>query len=482
MAVISGSFVHEPHVQLCDKEFTVVKNWAGSVSLWQAWPMPTAVIDSTPDRRLWVALWSFFVLCSCQDKTAPLSHAAVSESLSAFETPELGGADDPNRKLGAVVDWAPIYAAAHKKAPILGYLHAGELLPRSENSHENDQCIRGWFQVAPRGYMCAEKSVTEDLSHPTLKAMGLTANLGAQLPYTYARTSKVTALFNRNDAAGVELSGRLAKSTTMAVVGSWTAPDETNEPQRLGLLMDGHFVRADDLKPAETSSFVGVKLDSETNLPLAFVVRRGVRSWKMDGSNAIKTAELGYHERLDLTGRYRTVVGERFWAAKDGRWVRHQDVTVIRRRHQLPEFANEGQKWIDISIITGTAVAYEGSVPVFATLVSVGRDRIGDPKTSASTAQGTFRVVKKQITQRVSESNDVPLHDAPWALELESGQWLYAAPHHDRFGIEHTDGNVEVSPHDGHFLWTWSTPTMPAGWHGMVVDPAETSTIVDIRK
>lgn len=445
-------------------------------------PTPTPMIAALSDRRMWTAVCALCALVSCQEKTVALSRVTTAEGTVAFETPELGGALDPNRKLGAIVDLAPIYAAAHKKAPILGYLHAGESLPRSESSHENDQCISGWFQVAPRGYMCAEKSVTDDLSHPTLEAMGLTADLSAPLPYTYAHTTKVTGLFNRNESAGVELGGRLAKSTTMAVVGSWTAPDETNEPQRLALLMDGHFVRADDLKAAEGSNFAGVKLDEETNLPLAFVVRRGVRSWKMDHGNAVKTEELRYHERLNLTGRYRTVAGERFWAAKDGRWVRHQDVTVIRRRHQLPDFAIENQKWIDVSIITGTAVAYEGTLPVFATLVSVGRDRIGDPKTSASTAQGTFRIVKKQITQRAVASNDEPLRDAPWALQLEGGQWIHAAPHHDRFGIEHTDGSIEVSPQDGRFLWTWSAPQVPDGWHGVVVDPAEVSTIVDIRK
>lgn len=445
-------------------------------------PTPTPMIAVLSDRRMWTAVCALCALVGCREKTVALSRVTAAEGTVAFETPELGGALDPNRKLGAIVDLAPIYAAAHKKAPILGYLHAGESLPRSESSHENDQCISGWFQVAPRGYMCAEKSVTDDLSHPTLQAMGLTADTSAPLPYTYAHTTKVTGLFNRNESAGVELGGRLAKSTTMAVVGSWTAPDETNEPQRLALLMDGHFVRADDLKAAPGSNFAGVKLDEETNLPIAFVVRRGVRSWKMDHGKAVKTEELGYHERLNLTGRYRTVAGERFWAAKDGRWVRHQDVTVIRRRHQLPDFASESQKWIDVSIITGTAVAYEGTVPVFATLVSVGRDRIGDPKTSASTAQGTFRVVKKQITQRAVASNDEPLRDAPWALQLESGQWLHAAPHHDRFGIEHTDGSIEVSPQDGRFLWTWSAPQVPDGWHGIVVDPAEVSTIVDIRK
>src|SRR5690606_34744009 len=98
------------------------------------------------------------------------------------------------------------------------------------------------------------------------------------------------------------------------IVGSWTAPDESHEPQRLGLRMDGRFVRADDLEAAGSSDFAGVHLSEGTQLPIGYVVRRGVRSWTMGEGAAEKQDELDYHERLSLTGRFRTVQGHRFWA------------------------------------------------------------------------------------------------------------------------------------------------------------------------
>lgn len=421
----------------------------------------------------------------CDGQTPSLSKNANFQdesSSDAFELPELGSIEENGPRIGALSDHAPIFSAAHKKSPILGYLHAGDTLPRSEDSHENDQCTEGWYAVAPRGYVCTETSASIDLEHPTIKTMSLGANLGASLPYTYARTTKVTALFDRKEEKGVVLGGRLAKSTVMAIVGSWTAPDESLEPQRLGLKMDGRFVRAEDLRAAEGSSFAGLRVEGEDAFPVAFIVRQGVRAWRMDGSAAIKGRMLEYHERLTLTGRYRTVEEHRFWATdQDEVWIRHQDATVIRKRHEFPAFATGDQKWIDVSVITGTAVAYEGTRAVYATLVSVGRDRLGDPKTTASTERGTFRVVQKQITQRRSDSPDTPLHDAPWALKLESGNWIYASPSHDRFGIEHTDGNIELSPLDGRFLWQWAAPELPKGWHGVLVDPAAPTTIVHVR-
>src|SRR5690606_41069030 len=130
------------------------------------------------------------------------------------------------------------------------------------------------------------------------------------------------------------------------------------------------------------------------------VVKRGVNYFKLEENKPQKAGELEFHERISLTGRFRTIDKLRYWATSDDRWVRHKDVTVVRRLHEYPEFANGQQKWMDVSVITGTLVLYEGKEPVFATLVSVGRDRLGDPKTTASTERGVFEVTEKHITDR----------------------------------------------------------------------------------
>ena len=119
-------------------------------------------------------------------------------------------------------------------------------------------------------------------------------------------------------------------------------------------------------------------LGGDEKLPLGFVVKRGIRIWSLDGDRPTPGAELPYHTILPLTGRYRTVEGERFYATQDDRWVRHKDVTVVLERHEFPDFAKDGLRWIDISVITNVAVWYEGRRPVHVTLVSVGRDRLGD--------------------------------------------------------------------------------------------------------
>ena len=108
--------------------------------------------------------------------------------------------------------------------------------------------------------------------------------------------------------------------------------------------------------------------------------------------------------------------GERFYQTRA-----RQDALAPRGRPRRsssppptwPEVAEKGQKWIDVSITQQTLVLYEGKKAVYATLVSTGRDRLGDPKTSKSTPRGEFRLQSKHIAAAMdSEENSTRLGGA----------------------------------------------------------------------
>jgi len=52
---------------------------------------------------------------------------------------------------------------------------------------------------------------------------------------------------------------------------------------------------------------------------------------------------------------------------------------------------------IDVSILRQTLVAFEGTRPVYATLVSTGVDGLGDPEKTHSTVLGVFQVHTKHV-------------------------------------------------------------------------------------
>jgi hypothetical protein len=425
----------------------------------------------------------------------------------ALEIPNVPVPPEHGPRLASISDRTAVRQRPDLAAAELGYLHAGGRIARAELPYSRSGCDGGWYPVRPAGFVCSGNGATTDLSHPTLAAMAIQPLLDQPLPYTYARTRAVTSLLERDPSrsSAVREISKLKRRAGLAVVGSWTAdtPGGTNE--RLALLTSGKFVKAADLEALEPSAFAGVELTKERPLPIAFVVKRGVRTWKLGDSDPTKDDDLEYHQALDLTGRFRTVKGEKFWATRDDRWVRHRDVTVVLERHRFPDFVQEGQKWVDVSVITGTLVAYEGKRPFLATLVSVARgpELLGEsvspeaalagektdapkPKAPDAFALGSFEVVAKHVTLvggdpfAAGESHE--LLDLPWALELSSGRSVYAAYFHDRFGIDHGPGSIQLSPRDAVRLFQWVTPSLPEGWHSKRREDKDEKTLFVLRK
>lgn len=461
----------------------VMRNSASSPTL-DALPLVTARSRATAFAAAALAA-ALAVGCTGGDAGPSLAKGAStgSDEIPKVPTPP---ADGP--KLGALANITPVFDRPSAKGTQIGYLHAGAKVARAEEPYSKDGCEGGWYPIRPRGFVCAGETATTDLEHPTLVAMSLQPALEQSMPYTYARTRKETTIFERDPDRenAVRPVGKISRRSGMAIVGSWSALDHEGEMSRLGMLTNGKFIKAADLRAAEPSQFEGVDLMETGKLPTGFIVKRGVRAWHIEKGEAYKRKKFTYHQILSLSGRFRTIRGLKFWAFGDNQWARHRDVTIVRRRNAYPDFAKGDQKWIDVSIVTGSMVLYEGKRPIFASLVSIGVDRLGDPKESASTARGTFEVTAKHITAAGADvknlANGVSIYDAPWAIELSSGQMIHGAFWHNRFGIEHGPGNIQLAPADAAKVWHWVDPGLPEGWHGAMRPADGTKTLVVVRK
>lgn len=426
--------------------------------------------------------------CGSHPSDPGLSKAAEDDQ----SVPQVPEPPESGPKLGAVANVTPVLERPAPGARELGYLHAGARVARAQEPYSRRGCGGGWYPVRPRGFVCATESATVDMAHPTLAAMALTPHLDQPLPYAYARTRAETPLFERDPAHddAVRNVGKLKRRAGMAVVGSWSAHDPEGTVQRLALLTDGRFVRASDLEAADASTFKGVELGKREDLPLAFVVKRGVHSFKLEGEESTKRDALSYHEVVHLSGRFHNVGEVKYWAVSGEsdrdrtEWVRHRDVVVVQERSNFPDFAQGTQRWLDLSVVTGVFTLYEGKRPVFVTLASVNRDAHTN---DADKWLGTFEVTGKEVTLATRDPNsfneNFEIFDAPWGLTLSSGTLLYGAYWHDRFGVDHGPGAIELSPADAERVYHWVTPEIPDGWHGLVapLGNAEKTRIV-IRK
>ncbi len=442
---------------------------------------------STLDRITLLVAIAAVTSCQRNPGDDALSKADEDEAhLPNFPPPPANGP-----KLGVLANATPILERPSKNARSIGALHAGALVTRGAKPvRKTKDCDAGYYAIFPRGFVCLNNGLTLALEHPTLAAMSIQPALDQALPYTYGRTRTDSALYERDPSKerGVREVQKLRRGSALAIVGSWTASIGDGEPERLGLATNGRFVRAQDLEAVRGSSFVGYEFKDGKEPPVGFIVKRAVSAYAPEGDLLKKKDRIEFHETLPMTGHYRTLYETKFWATSDDRWLRERDVSIVHRRTRFPDFVRDGQRWLDVSVVLGTLTAYEGKKPIFATLVSTGRDRgaeathTSDGAPPAVTKLGTFEVVAKHVTllgappERAGERYSV--FDVPWALELSSGQYVMGAYWHDRFGVERGAGDLTLAPEDAHRLFEWATPALPAGWHSVSSDGGEKTMVV----
>lgn len=286
--------------------------------------------------------------------------------------------------------------------------------------------------------------------------------------------------------AGAAKGGTLRRGSGVAITASVLAVGELGA-RRFGVTPDGRYVPTDRLKPALGTPWHGVELGAE-GLPVAFAHKAETPTYKLRKNEAIVTDET-FERRspIRLTGRFRTVDGDRYEETRDGVWVRAKDVIVVVKRSKFPEFVRDGQKWLDVGLGTQTLIAYEGRKPVFATLISSGREQLGDAAAgAAATPRGTFTLRGKHLARDVDSREVGSAHDvgdAPWVLDVADGFAITGNYWSDPLGEPHGFHDVALGPIDARHLFRWASPELPDGWSAVTADPNAPggTTVVYVR-
>ncbi len=263
----------------------------------------------------------------------------------------------------------------------------------------------------------------------------------------------------------------VAGGSTVAFTRSFDAGDRT-----FLVASDQAILPKDRVRPYPRVPFHGVVLDKGEELPLAFIRHADAPKLKKVGDKFEPAG--GAWPRLShvaVTGVKVTVEMRTYWETKDeGLWAQEGDATVAIAVKPPLDVGGAGRHtWIDVSILGGTLVAYDGDRPVFATLISPGRGGVPfegkDPLETASTPTGTFRVDGKFVTATmVSSTNDDLVHtEVEYVQNFHGPHALHGAYWHDRWGEPMSGGCVNLSPVDAKWLFEFSEPNMPAGWYGL---------------
>jgi lipoprotein-anchoring transpeptidase ErfK/SrfK len=202
---------------------------------------------------------------------------------------------------------------------------------------------------------------------------------------------------------------RVRRKTGLSFIDAFIAESQ-GVSRGFAVTVDMRLIPTTKIKPDTASPFHGVELTPELQPPFAFVLGRSATSWKLlkGKDEAAVDAHVPQRSIVPLSGHVRVKAGQRFYqtARLKTAWLRAQDISVVAPPLSLPVEAQQGQRWIDVSLAQQTLVLYEGTRPIYATLVSTGKDRLGDPKTTQATPQGTFRIQSKHTAAAMdSEEN-----------------------------------------------------------------------------
>ena len=431
----------------------------------------------------------------------------------------------------------------------LGYLSLGGSAPLRGGSIESARVMGGsgcnaWYAIEPRGFVCDGDTASVNADDPVVRALAADApNLSSPWPYEYgesmgapryvhlptlaqqrsaewdleAHRKHITAAVASSESvdksligvdlspAGVSAPALFAFTPLVREARPFVAPGSTvaytrafDDGGRAFLLAhDKALIPKDRVRPYPRSTFHGVELGGDITLPIAFFRRTDRPKYKKgDDGELTKTGEswprLAW---VALTGEQVKSGKATYLATKEpGVFVLESDASVIRqasppRGRPDPSSGAGRRTWLDISVLDGWLVAYEGMTPVYATLIAPGRGGVPygdrDPLETASTPTGTFRVDGKFVTATmVSSTNDMIVHtEVQFVQNFHGPHALHGAYWHDAWGEPKSGGCINLAPIDAKRVFEWSEPTMPAGWHGIrSVPEAGAATVVSVHK
>ncbi len=419
-----------------------------------------------------------------------------------------------------------------KEGAYLGYIRTGYSVPlRSAELVKGEGCHRGYYQVEPRGYVCSDRTVTDDPRASFLAAALATRPTDAPLPYGYG-LSNGTPMYNRIPTeAEMERYERFLgeRGTFKALPKTLRSHEEMAESRAIekthpvpAFLMNGGspkeapydlveqtipigamlsyshvfesggrtfllstdhtVVPADRVRPFKMSTFRGTELGKDTQLPLAWMRSTAKAKYAKSADGFSRTGDAWpVRTFVGLTGKSEVVGKQTFLETretKDGAslFIDEADATVAEAETTRASGVKEGQKWFMIRLSKGTLVAYDDMTPTYSTLVSPGRGGIpikgADAVEQSTTPMGSYSITFKDryatMSPETGKNRSFWIQDVPHTMYFDAPFALHAAFWHERFGEYVSAGCVNLSPLDAELLFDWADPALPEDWQGVV--------------
>ena len=226
---------------------------------------------------------------------------------------------------------------------------------------------------------------------------------------------------------------------------------------------------------AAASEFHGVELGEKWQLPVAWVYgwRKSSTLYELDasGKSLKPVGEAKHFEPMQLTGKTFERNGRRYYETREQRWVRESHIRIADPGPP-PEGLAPTERWLDINLHEQTLVAFDGHRAVYATLISSGKEsRVKDK--DHRTPVGEWKIREKHLTTTMdgdgTAAGDLPysIEDVPYVMYFHQAYAVHGAFWHRNFGVQMSHGCVNLAPLDAKWVFFFTSPLLPRGWHGV---------------
>ncbi|HJK95850.1 MAG TPA: L,D-transpeptidase [Polyangiaceae bacterium LLY-WYZ-14_1] len=330
-----------------------------------------------------------------------------------------------------------------------------------------------WYEVEGGGVLCSTSGFDFVERADPLDPPQKDPKVDRSMPFQYARVIV-------DGAPRVRRQPSLAEWEALAAIGgpkddpsglmiermigdffvSLNGPVEVGDLQ-LTRTVHNEYVETKALKPRPEPNMVGERLGNGRTLPIAFV-------W---GEDEIDVLCAGTEQPCGVAEKHArffprgtaTVNGERYVKAPNGILVPARSVRVLEQRKR-PGGVGPTDKWVHIDLARQGLVAYEGDTPVYATVISSGKE-------GHDTPTGLYRIQRKYLskTMRAVDPKEGLYHieDIPWTMYYYGAYAVHGAFWHDVFGQTRSHGCTNLAPADARWIYHWSDPKVPDGWHAI---------------
>ncbi len=372
-------------------------------------------------------------------------------------------------------------------------------------------CQKSWVELRPRGWICAD--YVKPSTKPPLGRELPVLDRGEIVPGTYGKVTaprSVTFTLERPQPKAdprkkkkkpepTPRKGGLITSPSQVdatIAGSGSAPaagsasaerlvegkpivGSVNVRQYDEVTIGGRqlwkisqrepeYVLSQAISPHRPSAYVGARLGDDTGweLPIAFVWSRlggpAHAMYNPQGTTGLHPTPIPARTPVQILETASDKAGKPLaYRIGEQRWLAAANVRVFQQVPP-PELLLPGERWIDIDLDNQILVAFEGQLPVYATMISSG-------SRETPTETGEYRMWLKEAEADMKGLNGEDPYSVatvPWTqfFSPEKGLALHTAYWHDQFGVRRSHGCINLAPRDARWLYFWTEPQVPPGW------------------